>query len=321
MIDLREIKDKELLESYLTQNVSIFAKYFGAKIIVQKNFDQELIFFKNKNQPITDIDFIINDVYEKPVDDIRKINYLLQSDKTYHFTYDYRNDKLICNNPDDTLLCSYIINNGIIFKGALSEEMKKMFILKHTKKIIANFPNIGISMLSLIMKSDDGKNLFKVDNKNVKFSPSKFSPIQIQILEEVIESVNIDDLSRICIEKRDEPHVYIKIINKIFTKFITNSKHNWSKISKQIPDTFKPNDVAQKFQYLDDEIVKIVSDNPDTFCIYSMFISQFRKNKIFVGKNNKTINDKYTEIYNKMRDVCINNIFSTSLPPIDEILN
>ena len=50
MIDLRDIKDKELLESYLAQNVTVYAKYFGAKIIAQKNFEQELIFFKNKNQ-------------------------------------------------------------------------------------------------------------------------------------------------------------------------------------------------------------------------------------------------------------------------------
>lgn len=321
MIDIREIEDKNLINTYLSGGVSIFAKYFGAKIVINRG-NNGLVFFKNKNYPITNIDFIINDIYEKPVKILRETENLFHIGRTYYFTYDYRCDILICDNPDDTINCSGITNNDMIFGGILDNEVKNLFINKHTNKIISNFPNIGIEPLSIIVKSKtDGKCIFKVDNGKIKLPSFKLPSICSSLMEQVISFIDLDDISRLCIDKKDEHHIYIKIINKIFTKFINAHGNEWSDVDLQTPNLFKPKNISDKYFYLDKEVVKIIQRNQNLFYVYALFINQFRKTKLFVSDNNKAISDKYIEIHNKMRDICVNNIFSTSLPPINEILN
>lgn len=320
MIDIRDIKDKSIIENHLSQNILIFAKYFGAKIIVRTDSDCNPYFFKNKNQPITDIDFIVNDMYEKPVNEIKKFQYWFQPDETYHFTYDYRNDILICNNPDNPFSSPKIKNNGILFNGILDEDMRKMFINKHTNKILSEFPNVGVSIFSLIIKSKDKSNLFKVDNKNVKIPSYNIPDFYKKILFDVITELNIDDLSRIHLKKTDDAHVYTRIINRIFKKFI-NGDIDLSGAPTKIPETLIPNDFSSKMKYIDDDSLGGILKNKKLFYIYSMFITQFRKKKVFLGVNDEDINKKYEEIYKKIRGICKNNVFSTSLPPIDEILN
>jgi len=320
MIDLRDIKDKALIESYVSGGVSIYAKFFGAKIIVTRD-SSGIIFLKNKNQPITDIDFIINDIYERPVKFLQDISGLFRKSRVYYFTYDYQNDMLVCDNPDSSLNYDGIINNHIIFDGYLNKVVKKMFVQKHTNKILDNYLTEDSHIMSLIIKSKhDRKCMFKIDNKRIKLPSFKFPPACEKILIDVINSIEIDNITRVCINKHEESHVYMTIINKIFLKFINNFTDSLESIDLQPPEVFKPKNVSGKYQYLDKEIINVIKKNPNLFYVYSMFLNQFRKNKVFVGKNDKAISDKYVEIYKEIRGACVNNIFGTSLPPIDEIL-
>jgi hypothetical protein len=176
--------------------------------------------------------------------------------------------------------------------------------------------------LSIIVKSkNDRKCVFKIDNKKIKLPSFNLPPVCATLMEEVIESINLDDISRLCIDKKDEHLIYIKIINKIFIKFIRTHNGMWDNIDLQTPNLFKPADISSKYFYLDKEVVRTIQKNQNLFYVYALFINQFRKTKLFVSDDNKVVSDKYMEIHNKMRDICVNNIFSTSLPPIDEILN
>jgi len=317
MIDLRDI-DKKLVKSYLSEGISIFARHFGAKIIVTRD-NNGLVFLKNKNQPITDVDFIINDMYEIPVLFLQDIASIFRKSRVYYFTYDYQKNILVCDSPDSSLNYSGIKNNNIIFDGYLDKDMKEMFIKKHTNKIYDKFFDDSTGIMSLIIKSKhDRRYMFKIDNKKIKIPSFKFPPACEEVLLSAIKSIHTDDIARICIDKQEESHVYIKIINKIFLKFINNN--TIGSVSIEPPDVFKPKDVSTKYKYIDKEIVDVVKQNPNLFYVYSMFLNQFRKSKVFIGKKDKTINDKYVKIHKKIRDVCVNNIFSTSLPPIDEIL-
>lgn len=321
MIDLREIKDTETIKKHLSQEITIFAKYYGTKLVVHCDGDKTLTYFKNKNVPITIIDFIINDIYETPINIIKNIDHYLEADRTHYFTYDHTNDVLILDNPADNSKCDEFINNGSIFDGILSDDMVKMFTRKHTIKIMEHLdPQLSMQVMSYIIKKDD-KNLFKIDNKQLRFPLYRLKYESKKLYEDIVNFIDIDDLSKLCIDEPNETHVYIKMINRIFLKFLEeNENRDWATISDGIPDNFKPSDITTKYEYLEEDVKNAITANPHTYPLYSMLLSQFRKKKIFIGKDNKPINDKYKKIYKKMRDVCKNNIFSTSLPPLNEIL-
>jgi hypothetical protein len=319
MIDLRNITEPGLIKSYLSEKISIYAKYYGIKITARLD-DGVMTYYKNKKQPITTVDFIINDSYSTPIDIIKNMGYLLEPGKDNHFTYNPHDDVLIWNNPTNGIKHDSVINNGSIFEGKLDGDTMNMFIRKHTNKIIKHLdPKIGVKPTSFIIKSGD-KQLFKVENTSSKPPPYVCSYDTKKLFQELISSIDINDISKLCLEESNETHVYMKIVNKIFMKFLLGKDRDWAKISVGVPDNYKPSNISNKYEYLSDDVKMLLMENPDSYCFYSMIMSQFRKDKIFVGKDNEMVNNKYKKIHKKMRDVCITNIFSTSLPPIHEIL-
>ncbi len=313
MIDLKKLTgEKERLTNILSGEVIITPKYFGNSITAEYTKENYSYLKKNK-EPITIIDILISDLYIKPMEYLKSVKDCF-NEGTYGFINNYKTGKIILDArdyyepnkfpKDDTFVAAQKL-----YEGRLDSEQIGMFRKGHINKIFKEF-NVSSDITTIFVRSKDNlKEAFKIDTKN---QPKIHIPSDMYnlMMVDIIRSVDVGSLKKMMIESDKWEQIYISIINKIFLKYINESKYNISSIDFGYPKYMKV-DPETKIEWLSPDI----KEHIELYDLYVMLLTSFRK-KEQKGNIHMTdkINEKYKEIHNIITSLCENIGINVSIP-------